>query len=308
MEQLRKKNYETVYSEGNPENENWCLSCKFNKVTEVTIRLNDGKQYQYLSRFPADVGDVAIIGNQFPAMNDYEYGPVATTGQFGTVSGKKDKVEMKKGHAAELDFVFHNTADKQLIKQCSAYLSLDDYFKTMQHEKHFSPIRPITYFIRAILAACSILANQSLADKAAIDKAQLTLHMLPALDENKVSELWYGMWGVGIDLDQVFVSGIENAKDLPVIEDKAYLREKAMLGDLDTRGVKFIGNSGIKEYIAKYTYIGAVSIMVRGGFVNLLKAFVQQNPPAKEYLVQVKDLICAVGNAEAIGIVEDYLK
>lgn len=307
MEVIAKQNYCTVNQGENPEKENWCLSCKFNKLTEVSVRLNDGKEYKYLSRFPVDVDDVAVIGNQYPAVSGYEYGPMATTGQFGSVTDKKEKVEIKRNHAAELDFVFKKSADKQSLKDCSKYLLLNDYFKTLQLSQNFSPIRPITHFTRRILAACSILANQSVADQKIVQIAEEALKTTPVLEE-KVSELWYCNCAVQIDLNQVFLSGVENVNDLPEIKDKGYKREEAMLGDFGIGGAKFIADPTIQAYIAKYSYIAAVSIMVRGGFVNMLSVFFEQNPSAADYLGSVKDLLCANGNQAAVSLVKEYLK
>ena len=308
MDRIKKENYLTVNLEENPENYDWCISCKFNKLTEATVRLIDGKNYQYISRFPVAIGDAVIIGNQFPAIRDCEYWPMATTGQFGLVTSVKEKVEMKKNHAAELDFVFTRSASKQDIKECAKYLSNDDYFKTLQYSTTISPIRPITHFARRILAACSILANQSLADMPAIDAAKKAICTYPVLEE-KVSALSYKCFGVRIDLSQVFVCDASNTNDLPDIDNNAYSRSEAVLGDEwgDVNGAEFTANPQIQAYIAKYSYVAALSIMVRGGFTKMLKAFFEQMPSANAFLSGAKDMICMGGKPETAVLVNQYL-
>lgn len=308
MDTIKKENYLTANLEEHCENENWCISCKLNKLTEVTVHLNDGKDYQYISRFPVTVGDEVIIGNQFPSIRDCEYGPMTTTGQFGTVISVKEKVEMKKNHAAELDFVFTRSASKQNIKECAKYLSIDDYFKTLQYSTTFSPIRPITHFARRILAASSILANQSLTDTDTILAAKETICNPPVLEE-KVSALSYKCFGVQIDLSQVFVCDVPNTNDLPDIDNSGYSRSEALLGDEwgDVNGAEFIVNQQIQAYIAKYSYVAAVSIMIRGGFVNMLKAFFEQTPPINSYLIEIRDAVCAAGKPQAVALINQYL-
>ena len=63
----------------------------------------------------------------------------------------------------------------------------------------------------------------------------------------------------------------------------------------------------INEYVNKYSYIGAISIMVRGGLVNILKAFLTANPPIKGFSRELLEAVGNNGNMEAHKILNDYI-
>lgn len=59
-------------------------------------------------------------------------------------------------------------------------------------------------------------------------------------------------------------------------------------------------------YINKYEYIGAVSIMVRGGFVNMLSAFLSAEPPISDFYDEMIGYLGNTGSAEALDILKNY--
>ena len=58
--------------------------------------------------------------------------------------------------------------------------------------------------------------------------------------------------------------------------------------------------------VFKYIHIGAISVMVRGGFVNLLKAYLGANPPIKEFYKTILEEATQVGAPEAIALLKEY--
>ena len=68
---------------------------------------------------------------------------------------------------------------------------------------------------------------------------------------------------------------------------------------------KIMENASI--YLNKYSYIGAISIMVRGGFVNLLNAFLSAKPPIDEFVGEIIEYLGNTGNDEALNILKKYL-
>ena len=62
-----KENYEGV-NPARDTTQRWCISCKMSStMKQATVQFADGKHYKYISRFPIKEGDIAIIGNSYPA-------------------------------------------------------------------------------------------------------------------------------------------------------------------------------------------------------------------------------------------------
>jgi hypothetical protein len=62
----------------------------------------------------------------------------------------------------------------------------------------------------------------------------------------------------------------------------------------------------VNAYVNKYAYIGAVSIMVRGGFANLLKAFFSANPPIASFYNEMLEDIGSNAIPEMLNILKEY--
>ena len=181
----------------------WCLSCKMlSTMQQATVKFSNGKSYKYISRFPVKEGDIAIVGNAF-AMRYSDIYPLGTTGMIGVVTEALPKVEIKRGHAAELDFVFSKTPDKKMITQCEKYLGIEDYAVALQFSKDLETVRPVTHFIRRLLAAVSILANKDLAKADSVNMAMSCIQEKPVLDVDRVAKLdWGAPEYVGVNFAQ----------------------------------------------------------------------------------------------------------
>ena len=181
----------------------WCLSCKMlSTMQQATVKFSNGKSYKYISRFPVKEGDIAIVGNAF-AMRYSDIYPLGTTGMIGVVTEALPKVEIKRGHAAELDFVFSKTPDKKMITQCEKYLGIEDYAVALQFSKDLETVRPVTHFIRRLLAAVSILANKDLAKADSVNMAMSCIQEKPVLDVDRVAKLdWEAPEYVGVNFAQ----------------------------------------------------------------------------------------------------------
>ena len=280
----------------------WCLSCKMlSTMQQATVKFSNGKSYKYISRFPVKEGDIAIVGNAF-AMRYSDIYPLGTTGMIGVVTEALPKVEIKRGHAAELDFVFSKTPDKKMITQCEKYLGIEDYAVALQFSKDLETVRPVTHFIRRLLAAVSILANKDLAKADSVNMAMSCIQEKPVLDVDRVAKLdWEAPEYVGVNFAQTcfrsdyseywallkdndeedfdeedFEEEDFEEEDFVVEPELSYMSEHDFF-------YKVLSDPKMAELIARDSFFGAYAAMARGGFLNLMQAFIDAKPPYGDY-------------------------
>lgn len=294
-----ERNYESV----NPAcdtTQSWCLSCKILKtMQQATVKFSDGKEYKYISKYPVQEGDIAIIGNGYRSLS-----PMETTGKIGVVTEVLPKVEIKRDYAAELDFVFSKSPDKKMVKSCAEYIQKGSYISTD------TPIRPITCFIRKLLAAASIIANKELASDDAIEAAKECIKGKPELDVEKIETIEWGPTApIGVDFGQVFfttdysdMEGLLPERRSRKKNDDEVVTEIDEMIDEDVFD-ETLNNPKLADCIVKYSFLGAISIMARGGFLNLLRSFIEEKPA-------FNDLNTLTDNSEAIHSfkeIQEYL-
>ena len=279
----------------------WCLSCKMlSTMQQATVKFSNGKSYKYISRFPVKEGDIAIVGNAF-AMRYSDIYPLGTTGMIGVVTEALPKVEIKRGHAAELDFVFSKTPDKKMITQCEKYLGIEDYAVALQFSKDLETVRPVTHFIRRLLAAVSILANKDLAKADSVNMAMSCIQEKPVLDVDRVAKLGWAPEYVGVNFAQTcfrsdyseywallkdndeedfdeedFEEEDFEEEDFEIEPELSYMSEHDFF-------YKVLSDPKMAELIARDSFFGAYAAMARGGFLNLMQAFIDAKPPYGDY-------------------------
>ena len=294
-------NYQTVNTTPHPEGKAWCISPKFQKsAQQVAVEMNDGKSYNYACKFPVAEGDVVVIGKQLQKDNIDSAWGVATTGSMGIASDIKPKLEIKRSHAAEIDFVFTQNVDKKLITACSKDLELDTDSGILKSwsSSYIKAIYPISLLIGKLISAASIIAFPEFASKDAIQTARDYICKPQFLDETIWSLTtmypWYpDVYFCDIHID---VNG-KNEEELNAVGVE--LTDGALPGD-DREDTP---SGVINQYVNKYVYMGAISIMARGGFVNLLGAFLSANPPISDFL---DEIISAIGEhccPEALALI-----
>ena len=285
--------YQTINTMPHPEEKAWCISPKFQKsAQQVTVEMNNGKSYNYACKFPVAKGNVVVIGKQLQKDNIDSAWGVATTGSMGIASDIMPKLDIKRSHAAEIDFVFTQNVDKKLITACSKELELDTDSGILKSwsSSYIKAIYPISLLISKLISAASVIAFPEFASKDAIQKARDHICKPQVLDETIWSLTtmypWYpDIYFCDIHID---VNG-KNEEELNAVGVE--LTDGAIPG-FDREGTPSDGiNQGINKYVNKYVYMGAISIMARGGFANLLGAFLSANPPIGDFL---DEIICAI--------------
>lgn len=297
-------NYRTINVVKNAGEKNWCLSAQMIKpIKQVTVKLNDNKAYQYASRYNAEETDVAIIGNSYVYETGGYVSRERTTGCMGIISNVKEKLVIRKSDAVELDFVFTQNVSKKTITDCAKYLNTSGNEKTLQFGKEIDTIYPITYLIRKILAASSIIAFSELSTPATIKKAKGYIQT-PQIIDAEMSELRMACPEL-VDIDLTSIHTDVDGKDEEEIKNMnlSYISAGILNGFKRKEEIE----ECVNDYVNKYSYVGAISIMVRGSFLNLLNAFLSAEPPIKEFSNEIQTIIKKFENSCVVQPLKEYM-
>lgn len=312
---MKSSNYTTVNQMENAAAVDWCLSAKERKsFKQAEVKLSTGQSYPYGTNFVTAEGDVVIIGKVFPKGHHWYVDYAGTTGVIGVVTEITPKLALPSGgKVVNLDFVFTEKVTEKTVEACSDYLDEVPDPDTLQYgyysDSNFNgSIYPITFYIRQVLSAASILAHRELASPEAIEKATKCLLSSRRLDLSDMDECT-NSWGFEmspIDFCDIQVDvGDKNLDELDALEidgleEGIYERDRDDDDDHDQE--KF---DRFTDYINKYVNIGAVSIMVRGGFVNLLKAYFSVKPPIGEFFDEMLEAIGEHGHPDALTVLKE---
>ena len=303
MAGFSEQNYLSVNTMVDAAEKDWSLTGIFKKsVQQATVQLESGKEYQYACRWPFEEGNVAIIGNKF--IQNYVFiEQSSNSGLFGTITYAEPKMTIKKSHAVELDFVFTENTSKKNITDCIKYLNSPLDNKTVQYEKFTENYFPLSLYIRRLLAAASIIAHPKFASADDIEAAKQYIGEKQDLDE---LELLVGPpepAGFNFTDTQIDTKG----QSAEYLQDLGVEPEYEMYDLMDFSEQMYsemIDHANV--YINKYSYMGVVSIMVRGGFVNLLKAFLSAEPPIDDFYDEMVGYLGETGNTEALNVLKNY--
>ena len=303
MASFSEQNYLSVNTMSDAAAKDWSLTGIFKKsVQQATVQLESGKEYQYACRWPFKEGDVAIIGNTL--LQNYtviEQSP--NSGLFGIITYAEPKMTIKKSNAVELDYVFTESVSKKNITDCIKYLESPLKFETLQYGKMSENYFPLSFYIRRLLAAASIIAHPKYA---AADDIEAAKRYIGEKQDVGEMDLWVGPpepAGLSFTDTQINTDG-KSEEYLQELGIDAEYEMYDFMGLSSTEYDRIINSANI--FINKYAYIGTISVMVRGGFVNLLKAFLSAEPPINDFYDELTGYLREIGNAEALATLEDY--
>lgn len=303
------ENFKSVNTDNDAPSKTWFVSPVGGKLCPLELALNDGKRYKYFSRYPVVEGSVGIIGYSYPDYSCCTPQAGASTGCFGVITDAAPAVAAKRSHALELDFVFGTDPTKTDIKRCIKYIGFgpDDYEKTLQFDKNIGLIRPITYYIRRILAAASIIANAKLCTPGDADKAKAAILEKIILDSKMTKLYWGPPEDIGVDFRDIHVPDT----DVEAFFDEYGNRlgsisswDEGLLKDFSGVLKQVIASEEISAHVEKYSHFGAISIMVRGGFKNLLEAYLSVDPPIEPFYGEICAKLKGLGSEETYRVLE----
>lgn len=273
--------------------------------------LSNKKSYDYACRYPVTEGDVAIVGYKLP---QYDYSGAcessANSGQMCIVKETAPKLTIKRSHAVETDFVFTTNVVKKNVTQCAKYISYgqEDYPLTLQLDKHISGIRPISYHIRRILAASSILAYPKLAAKESLEAAKAIIMEQKRFEPEMAQLGWGPPEYIGVCFNDIHTPNAAAVQALDYKEwgCKEYEWDEGLLNEMCGAMPKILESEQLQDFVNKYAHIGAVSIMLRGGFKNLLEAYLSVNPPIDAFYDEMCEVLNGVGHKQVYEVLKAY--
>ena len=308
------KNFKTTNTMEDACAKDWCISpMPASSLKQVAVKLHDGKTYNYACRYTATTESVALVGYSIP-YNSAIVEASVNTGEMGTVVDTFEKLSINRAHAVELDYVFNQNPAKKDLTQCVKYLDLgsDSYNKTLQFGKEMAPIRPIIYYIRKVLSAASVLAHPKLVKAEDLEKAKNAILAKMVLDQDMARLEWGPPEYIGVVLadfqapDESTLSIFSEISN--VFENKEWRAIRGELGNMRNDVPKFVELEIVTEFVNKYAHFGAVSLMIRGGFSNLLSAYLSVNPPIESFLDEMLTVLDGVGYADTYEILKAYKK
>ena len=298
------------------------------QTLEVTFQ--NGKKYKYLGTVKVNVGDPVFI----------DYGG-ATSYRFGEVTDIVDGITIKRTHALKPLFTFTTDPGKTEIKKNAlATCGLDSvedaapYFlegDICQNEDRF---RPVDHLVEGILNAISVIAFPKLASDDSVRGAKVFL-----AKERPVPAFMFGRAFTDSYYEENYYTVIRNAECAEVVFTGFYpgwkdtllgfdfTEAKKIRSDLDMRWDKeglayylyfrdgskklekyFSDNEAFRKMTNELVFRSALSILIRGGFANLLKAALSVEMPIKSFYSKLIAFADEIGSSECARVLKsvDY--
>ncbi len=310
------ENFITRNKMENASSNDWCISpMPKSSFKQVKVQLNDGKSYDYACRYNVCENAVAVIGTNLPEVFVPYPGYSTNTGNMGQVEDILEKLAIRRDYAVEVDYIFNVNPQKKDLTQCVKYLDFgpESYDKTLMFDKYPSCIYPLTYFIRRILTATSILSHPKMVKPEEVELAKNVILTAMCMDKQMVELKWGPPEDIGVDLagihiaDKNVIEVFEKIKKELDGNDEWWENHGELQSMSNILG-RFASLDTVNDFINKYAHMGAVSIMIRGGFSNLLNAYLSVNPPIESFLDEILNLIDGVGYSETYDILKSYKK
>lgn len=305
MSKELSQNYASVNQTESPQGMNWYVSPYPNKkVGQIKLKLNNGKTYDYACRYPAAENNTAIIGYKYVFGLDVNADEGKNTGCFGIVTDCFPSMTLKKNYAVEVDYLFGTDPDKKAISNCEKYLELDvdeNYSFALQFYTGNGMVRPITFFTRTILAAASVISFPAFASEESLALAKEAILKERAVCEKMALLDWYGGIPEYIGMD---------FSDTQVPYETEILLDGEDVTTIDTMNNELkdiVSSDEVTEHVNKYAHLGAISIMLRGGFKNLMEAYLSVEPPIADYADEICSRLDGIGNQETFDLLKAYL-
>ncbi len=306
----------------------WFLSVKpASPKQTLSIKFEDDKSYKYLGIGRVEKGDPVVI----------DYGG-ATSYMMGVVDGTENGVTIKRTHALNPLFAFTTEPSKAEIKKnveagkkFEDLKELDHYFGYMEQE---NKLHIIDHLVLGVLNAISALAFPSLTTAANITKIKLYLkekQTVPSIYfSEKMSDRFFCddiMSGFNIDHSEIIFSGFYPEWSDELLKCKFWEAEelkgvfKREDSELNQKTVKFnyaYGSAELEAFFDKNEEFNgfmnelilrsALSVIIKGGMVNLLEAALSTEMPIKSFYSKLKAYAAEIGSAACLNVLQsvDY--
>lgn len=294
------------------------------------ITFKDGKTYKYAGTGKVEVGDPVVI----------DYGG-ATSYCFGNVSKIESGTNINKKNTLPSLFPFSKNPDKKDIKKnfdnmvgMDKIENVSGYFKYEDCEVNQDRFHPIDHLVKGVLNAITVIAFPELSDdEDTVTRAKMYLRKkrpIPSfVFSKKYVDKYYGYFFDILRLAEkaeVSLTGFYpgwketiNSFDFSPLEaaDKTFektwdSKEKAfyLYFEWGSKKLKDAADSckGFAEMTNELVFRSALSILIRGGFVNLLQAALSSEMPIKGFYNELISFADEIGSTECSKLLKsiDY--
>ena len=309
---------------------NWFLSTKpVSPKQTISVAFENGKTYKYLGTSRVKTGDPVVI----------DWGG-ATSYHMGNVDSIEDGVTIKKAHALKTLFVFSTDPDRTEIKRNGQGMScledvkdIESYFNLGQPNSE-DRFRIIDFLVTGVLNAITVVAFPALSKPETVKAAKEYLKIektVPSLMFTKeFTDHYYGeFWGgikyaeqAEVALTGFYPGWMEQIKKCKGLSASA-LKSLGIEVDI-TKDVYYMyfseGSQKLEKYFSECDAFkqlanelvmrSALSVLIRGGFVNLLKAALSTQMPIKSFYHQLIAFADEIGSKECSALLktEEYEK
>lgn len=294
--------------------ENWYLTClPVKPAPKVKIRLADGREHIYKGRNTVNKGNVAVIGRG--CNSSFEMGEVIEVGVAG--GGKS--------YMSNAQYVFASNPSQDEIKKMGGkifdYQNADTVFKKVIPEAvQFEVNIPIVDVeIDNLLFACCVMAHEKFATPAMVKKAKACLEkpkfLCSELFGERMEERFNMSSGpvLSFEFSGYYANWEKNLAELSVCQEAANiqslflcedsLRIKKCSGSLE----KFISEQKeFKEFYNELVFGSALSLLIRGGFVNLLDAALRVHMPIEMFYGKLVKLAREIDSTYCLAVLESH--
>lgn len=285
----------------------WFLNHKpARPVKEVNVRFTNGKSYRYLSRTECTPDDVFTI----------DYGG-ATSCCMGQVEEVGRIEHLKPFSAMNPLFVFSTDPGKREIKRnVSADKTIDPEIIIADH--NYWGCCMVDRYIANILDSITVLAFSKFVDDEAIAEARKYLEtkcFLPAelIRENQTRNLdivfpgYYPGWledfkSLNFWNKDFVKKNLFDAYERYNCYKIGFFDYDRTIGDLYEKDPEFL------EAFNELVYRSALSILIRGGFVNLLEAALTAEMPIDAYYDKLIDYANEIGSTYCCKVLKEARK
>ena len=288
---------------------NWFLSYrKAAPQKALKIEFNDGRSYEYLSKVNCEVGDTAVI----------DFGG-ATSYSMGQVINVEKNTTLQPTRAVRPLFIFSDEPTKKDLKvNATADKSVKEYDWAAEHR--WKGCCVIDHFVKNVLDAITVLAFPELVTKPDITAAKKYLKtsfkIPPVFFSSKYFEQiefcelfgegnisfsgFYPGWFEDFKSKSFFTADLGYECTLDNFVDKKYSQFNNYKVEYSPNEKKLIrilkSDPEMVETVNELVYRSALSILIRGGFVNLLKAALTVEMPIGGFYDKLVDYAKEIGS------------
>ena len=305
---MKAEDTKTLISFEDASKKNWFLSYrKAAPQKALKIEFNDGRSYEYLSKVNCEVGDTAVI----------DFGG-ATSYSMGQVVNVEDNKTLKPAKAVRTLFIFSDEPTKKDLKNNAADKAIQKYDWMAEHRWKGCCI--IDHFVKNVLDAITVIAFPELSGKAEITAAKKylkTSFKLPAefFAKDYFSQLefceacgdgnfsfsgFYPGWLEDFKSKSFFTADLGDEctfEDFVDEKNSQFNNYEVVYSPYEKKLIKLLkSDPEMAETVNELVYRSALSILIRGGFVNLLKAALTVEMPIGGFYDKLVDFAKEIGS------------